>query len=216
MMNNMIRQIFLIGIWLFAFTVSVFSQDSGYRPGLFFREDWKEIPPEIPLNQKHVSNPELLVQLYGPGADSIKKSNHEKPVDDPFYVWSGLCIGNWAVTLKHKDFYADLTGYAKIKWRSKQAGFRELRIILKLGDGSWLVGDLSDGASKDWRIREFNLSDIHWYAMDINNIVEKKPVKNPDLSKVDEIGFTDLMPGGRSVACSRLDWIEVYGLPVKR
>jgi hypothetical protein len=43
-------------------------------------------------------------------------------------------------------------------------------------------------------------------------------VDSPDLSKVDEIGFTDLMagsghgPGGSS----RVDWIEVYGKPVKR
>ena len=44
-------------------------------------------------------------------------------------------------------------------------------------------------------------------------------VFNPDLSKVDEIGFTDLGAGaghgavGGNVA---IDWIEVYGEPVKR
>src|SRR5210317_852400 len=99
-----------------------------YRPGLFFREDWKETPAEIPLNQKHVANSDLNVQLYGPGQDSIKKSNHEKPVDDPFYVWSGLCLENWMVTLKHKSKNVDLTEFAKIKWRSKNFGFRQLRI----------------------------------------------------------------------------------------
>ena len=70
-----------------------------YRPPLFFREDWKEIPAAIPLTQDHVSNINLVVNLYGQGADSIKKSNHDRPVDDPFYVWSGLCNGNWAVSL---------------------------------------------------------------------------------------------------------------------
>jgi hypothetical protein len=40
--------------------------------------------------------------LYGPGKDSIKKSHHETPPDDPYYIWSGLCTGNWAVTLKQK------------------------------------------------------------------------------------------------------------------
>ena len=39
---------------------------------------------------------------------------------------------------------------------------------------------------------------------------------HPDLTKVDEIGFTDLMNGASSPACTRLDWIEVYGKPVKR
>ena len=36
------------------------------------------------------------------------------------------------------------------------------------------------------------------------------------LNLVDKIGFTDLMNGGLSDACSRVDWIEVYANPVKR
>lgn len=187
-----------------------------YRPSLFFREDWKEIPAEIPLSQKHVNNPDLLVQLYGPGQDSLKKSNHERPADDPYYVWSGLCLGNWMVTLKHKNSNVDLTGFAKIKWRSKQFGLRQLRIALKLADGKWLVSDLSDKPSKDWRIKEFNIQDITWHKLDANRVVEIGVAENPDLSEVEEIGFTDLMPGGKSAACSRLDWIEVYGNPVPR
>ena len=197
------------------FISALYAQDN-YRPELFFREDWKEIPPEIPLNQKHVANPELTVQLYGEGQDSIKKSNHEKPIDDPFYIWSGLCLENWMVTLKHKDKNVDLTGFAKIKWRSKQYGFRQLRISLKLADGTWLISDLFDGPSKDWRIKEFNIQEITWHKLDVNRITEVGVAKDPDLSNVEEIGFTDLMPGGKSAACSRLDWIEVYGKPVKR
>ena len=41
--------------------------------------------------------------------------------------------------------------------------------------------------------------------------MEGAKVTTPDLSRVEEIGFTDLMAGGGSAACSRLDWIEVYG-----
>jgi hypothetical protein len=154
--------------------------------------------------------------LYGPGQDSIKKSHHDHPEDDPYYVWSGLCKGNWAVTLKHKDYLIDMSGYAKVRWRSKQSGFRQLRLILKLNDGTWLVGDRYDGPSKDWRLHEFNIMDITWYLLNIDGIYEGKVVEHPDLSKVDEIGFTDLMPGGMSDACSRVDWIEVYGKGVKR
>lgn len=204
----------IVFLLLLASTI-VFAQES-YRPELFFREDWKESPPEIPLSQKHVDNPDLLVQLYGAGKDSLKKSNHERPVDDPFYVWSGLCLGNWLVSLKHKDYNVDLTGFAKIRWRSKQAGLRELRIALKLADGTWLVSHVYDGPSKDWRIIEFNIQDINWYKLDIDRVTEVGPVSNPDLSNVEEIGFTDLMPGGKSASCSRLDWIEVDGRPVKR
>jgi len=194
---------------------NVFAQEN-YRPGLFFREDWKETPAEIPLSQKHVNNPDLTVQLYGSGRDSLKKSHHEKPVDDPYYVWSGLCIGNWLVSLKHKQYNADLTKYSKIRWRTKQAGLRQLHIALKLADGTWLVSDQSDASSKDWRTTEFNLQDIKWHRLDIQRVTEIGPAAKPDLSNVEEIGFTDLMPGGLSASCSRIDWIEVDGKPVKR
>ena len=187
-----------------------------YRPQLFFREDWKTIPAATPVTQEHVSNPDLVMGLYGPGCDSIKKSHHASPEDDPYYIWSGLCLGNWAVTLKSKTSYADLREYAKIIWRTRQGGFRNLHIILKLADGTWLVSDQCDGQSKDWRIREFNLADINWYALDIATVVEGQPVRSPDLSRVDEIGFADLMRGGQSISCSRLDWIEVYGKSVKK
>lgn len=207
------KKTFLTALFCFV-AVFVFAQDN-YRPGLFFMEHWKEIPAEIPLSQKHVNNPDLILNLYGPGQDSLKKSNHEKPVDDPYYVWSGLCLDNWMVTLKHRNQNVDLTEFAKLRWRTKQFGLRQLRIALKLADGTWLVSDASDGPSKDWRIKEFNIQDITWHKLDPERVVEVGVAKNPDLSNVEEVGFTDLMPGGKSAACSRLDWIEVYGKPVK-
>jgi hypothetical protein len=53
--------------------------------------------------------------------------------------------------------------------------------------------------------------DLQWYSLDIESITEQQMEPDPDLSDVVEIGFTDLMSGGESNACSRLDWIEVYG-----
>ena len=187
-----------------------------YRPGLFFREDWKEIPAAIPVTREHVVNRDLTIGLYGPGCDSIKKSHHDAPVDDPYYIWSGLCRGNWAVTLKNTGNYVDLSSYGKVLWRSKQSGLRCLHLVLKLADGTWLVSSQGDCLSKDWRITEYNIADMTWYSLNIQSVTEVKPVIDPDLSKVDQIGFTDLMTGGASDACSRLDWIEVYGKPVAR
>ncbi len=187
-----------------------------YRPSLFFREDWKESPFATPVTQEHVANPDLVLSLYGAAIDSMRKSNHDHPIDDPFYVWSGLCVGNWALTLKNPESFVDLSEFATIRWRSKQSGFRCMHIILKLEDGSWLVSDQCDCSSSDWRTKEFVLADISWYSLDIKTITEKVPVLNPDLSRIDEIGITDLMAGGSSNACSRLDWIEVYGKAVKR
>ena len=197
--------------------VSFYSNGQDYRPGLFFREDFKETPAEIPVSQKHIANEDVILSLYGSGQDSLKKSHHDKPIDDPYYLWSGLSLDSWAVTFKHRKTYADLSSFAKIKWRTKQAGFHNLRIILKLADGRWLVSDQYDGPSNDWRISEFNIGDINWWLLDIETIKEIKPITGDqiDLSKVEEIGCTDLMKGGKSNACSRLDWIEVYAKPVQ-
>jgi hypothetical protein len=93
---------------------------------------------------------------------------------------------------------------------------RRLHVIVKLFGGMWLVSDLSTGHTSDWHDAEYNLADVRWRHLDIEHIIESTPVDKPDLSKVDEIGFTDLMIDGSSAACSRLDWIEVYGRPVPR
>jgi hypothetical protein len=195
-------------ILLFLPTI-IFSQ---YRPNLLFREDFRETPPEIPVNQNHMNNPNLIINRYGPGEALIKKSNHDKPIDDPYYIWSGLCEGNWAIGLKFKDSKTfNLSKFGKIKWRTKQAGFRQLRLLIKNNEGRWFVSDKFVPNSKDWNITEIIISDINWMSLDINKVVELKKVSKIDLSLIEEIGFTDLMRGGGSNACSRIDWIEVYG-----
>lgn len=203
------------GIFFLLLSTAAAAADVG-RPGLFFREDFRETPPETPVTQAHVANPDLLLALYGPGKEGVKKSHHEQPPDDPYYIWTGTCAGPAVVTLRHKNSFVDIAGQAKLRWRSKQSGFRFLRIVLKLADGKWLVGDQYDDASDDWRVREFNFSDIRWRRLDIKTVTEGDWEPAPDLGKVDEIGFTDLMAGGGSPASSRVDWIEVYGRPVSR
>jgi hypothetical protein len=186
------------------------------RPGLLFREDWKETPAATPVTQEHVVNPDLIVSRHGPAEALIKKSHHDKPADDPFYIWSGDCDRAWAISLRHKASLIDLTGPAKIRWRAKQTGFRQLRVIVKLVDGTWLVSDQFDDEATDWRVREFNVPDLRWRALNIAKVTESKWVPNPDLSKVEEIGWTDLMPGGGTPASSRVDWIEVYARATPR
>jgi hypothetical protein len=186
------------------------------RPPLFFREDWKETPAATPVTQEHVANAALVLTVHGPGKDGVKKSHHDKPLDDPFYIWSGTAAGNWAVSLRHAKNDVDLTGQAKIRWRSKQSGFRMLRLTVKLADGTWLISDAYDGPSLDWREREYIIADMRWRKLDIKTVIEGAVAPNPALGRVVEIGFTDLMTGGGTPASSRLDWIEVWGKPVPR
>jgi hypothetical protein len=186
------------------------------RPPLFFREDFKETPAATPITQDHLANANVLLAVYGPGKDAVKKSHHDTPVDDPFYVWDGDCAGNCAATLRDKSSYVDLRGQAKIHWRTKQSGFRRLHLILKIAGGTWLVSGPVEGASLDWRESELAIQDLQWRRLDIQKLVEGAIVERPDLSRVDEIGWTTLMTGGGTPASSRVDWMAVYGLPVAR
>jgi hypothetical protein len=187
------------------------------RPPLFFREDFRETPAATPITQEHIVNPKVTIALYGPGREGVKKSHHDTPADDPFYVWDGTCAGNCGVTLREKSSNVDLTGQAKIRWRTKQSGFRRLHLILKLANGTWIVSDAADGgASSDWRESEVVIADLQWRALDIKTMVEGNIVRTPDLSRVEEIGWSSMMTGGGTPASSRVDWIEVYGAPVAR
>lgn len=182
---------------------------------LLFREDWTTTPPYEEVSQEHVASRDLIQSLYGPGKGSIKKRHHGTDAD-PTYIFSGACPANWALTLHHREYAADLSRGAKIRWRTKMSGYRRLHIVLKLANGSWLVSDDADGESQDWHESEFVPSALHWRKLDIEKVTEGAPVNRPDLTRVEEIGFTDLMNGGASLACSRLDWIAVYGNRVAR
>ncbi|MFC1558808.1 hypothetical protein ACFL40_05590, partial [candidate division KSB1 bacterium] len=156
------------------------------------------------------------------GADMIRKSHHAELADDPFYVWSGACEGRWALTLHKENSFVDLSTGASIRWNTKQSGGRVLRIILGLENGSWLVSEQgSEGTAglKDpnvysninWAVVTLSLDTLQWRNLDINEVKEGGLLSSVNLNRVKYIGCTDLMPGGESEACSRLDWIEVYG-----
>ncbi len=124
-----------------------------------------------------------------------------------------------AVALRDKGNYVDLTGLARIRWQTKVSGFHKVRPIVKLADGTWLVGDEADGSPLDWHDSDFSIAEVRWLKLDIDKVVTRGNwVEHPDLSKVDEIGFTDLMPssGHGPGGWSDVAWFEVYGKPVKR
>ena len=60
------------------------------------------------------------------------------------------------------------------------------------------------------------MQDMRWRRLDIATLVEGAPVERPDLSRVDEIGWSTLMTGGGTPASSRVDWIAVYARAVPR
>ena len=182
-----------------------------------FREDWKEIPWALPVTQEHVATKGLKLELHGPGKNGIKKSHHENIKNDPFYIWSGKCAMNWALSLSPQRSLIDLSGDdAKIRWRSRQSGDRQLHLIVRLPGDRWMVSEEADGASKEWHDFELAPAKLTWRYLNIIKVTAGEKIGSPDLSRVDAIGFTDLATGGGSKVCSRLDWIEVHGKAIPR
>lgn len=102
---------------------------------------------------------------------------------------------------------------------TRQSGLNQIHAIIKLADGTWLVSEHGDAVGLDHHISEFTLSETRWIGLDINRVVTRGLwLDKVDLTKVDEIGFTTLMPGsGQGYGgYGDVGWIEVYGKAVPR
>jgi len=192
------------------------------RPPLFFREEWKQTPAGgehqvVPADS--VGNPDLVLNLLGPTGKEMLMTGTAGDENNPIHLWTGMCTTPCAFTLKHKNSYADLTGLARILLVSKMSGFHQVHPIIKTADGIWLAGDRTDGSLADWIESEFAVSDVRWLRLDPARMVTSGTwVNNPDLSKVDEIGFADLMPssGHGPGGWADVGKIEVYAKAVPR
>ena len=196
-------------------------EGSGAHSPLFFREEWGQTAKggEHDTGPESVSNPNLELKLYGTTAKSIQLTGAAGDDTNPIHLWTGLCSTVCSATLRDKNNYADMTGLAKIRWVTKVSGFHKVHPILKLADGTFLAGDVAQGSILDWHESEFSIADVHWLKFDPERGVTVGTwVEKPDLSKVDEIGFSDLMPasGHGQGGWSDVGKIEVYAKPVPR
>lgn len=190
------------------------------RPGLFFKEDWKQTAQggEHPVAADSIANPGLELKLYVP-AGEIVLTGAANDENNPTHVWLGLCTSPCAVAFRDKTRLADLTGLARIRWNTKTSGFHQVRPIVKLADGTWLIGDRAEGSTRDWLIGEISYADLRWLKLDVARVVTTGTfVDKVDLSQVDEIGFADLMPGSGHGpgGWSDVAQVEVFGKPVPR
>ena len=182
---------------------------------MVFKEAWKDTSTMALMSQSYVTNPDLELKMYGTGKEDFSVTN-EGGVP---HIWTGDCASSCALALRHKDSFMDLTGKAKIRWYMKTSGFHEIRPVLKLADGTWLIGDHVDADTIDYRQSEFYLSGVKWLKLDITKVQTKGTLLDKvDLTRIDEIGFADLTPGSGhgTGGYSDMGWIEVYGKAVKR
>jgi hypothetical protein len=191
------------------------------RPALLFKEDWRlpkhtgtatdentRFTPEV------VTNERLEARLYGSGSAPVRAAEHEGRID----LWTGLATSPVALTLRDKRNYIDLTGLARLRWIVRTNAIHTLYPVVKLADGTLLVSNHGISTNDEFVQVEIAFSGMRWYTLDPQKVVVMLEVKNPDLSKVDEIGLASLAPGGgHGIAGSaNFSTVELFAKAVPR
>lgn len=189
--------------WMYAQQPALAFRPAG-PPELLFRMTLENTTRQA-LAPDAIANPNLKLQYYGDGQNilvAIGRSQY-----DP-HLFDGLCEKPCGLTLQDKNNYFDLTGKAKIKWTAIVSGFHRVRPLIKLADGTLLVGDQADGSVADWQQSEVSISEVRWLKLDpARGVTLGQWVDKPNLSKVDEVGFFDVIPGSG---------VHVDGVPVAK
>ena len=200
-------------------------------PPLFFKEAWQIVGPAHAFapGENVLTNANLELKLYGPSATAADPDKRIWISTPPINIWTGMTTTPSAATLRDKDNYVDLTGLAKVRWITRASGFHVVRPVVKLADGTYLVGEHADANTSGFLESEFMFATQRWMKLDIERVVTKGtygPAQEAsawvrdavDLSKVDEVGFADLIPGSGhgSGGYVNVASFEVYGKPVKR
>jgi hypothetical protein len=194
---------------------------------LLFHEAWTRAPLTQPMVQENLGNQKLTLHLYG-NANEIRKTFH--PTDD--YTYTGETTTNWAITVSDKASTWDLSGTAKIRLKTQNSGYRFLHVVIKTSDGRYYVSEEGNPESSSWIERDYAFSDLHWRNLmmadsptNASNRRQPDPKRvpiiptskaTPDLTNVDEVGFSDLMAGGWIPSTSRVASFDVYGKAVPR
>jgi hypothetical protein len=123
-----------------------------------------------------------------------------------------------AVTLRDKRNYLDLTGLARLRWIVRTNAIHTLYPVVKLADGTLAVGSRGITTDGDFLQVEIAFTGTKWFKLDPQKVIVLTEVKNPDLSRVDEVGLASLAPGGgHGIAGSfNLSTVELFAKGVPR
>jgi hypothetical protein len=146
-----------------------------------------------PLSKASVTTPNVDVQPYGDGKNIVVATGNGPQLPRLFF---GLCTGPCGFTLRDKEKSFDLRGRASLRFTTIVSGFHRVRPLIRLADGTLLIGDQAEGSAADYHRYDVSFSDCRWLALDpVRGVTLGGAWVQPDLSKVDEVGVFDVIPG---------------------
>jgi len=147
----------------------------------------------LPLTQDSITTPGVDLQLYGDGRNIIVATGTGANFPRTFF---GLCKGPCGFSLRDRNNYFDLRGSANIKFTTIVSGFHRVRPIIKTPDGTLMIGDQAEGSVVDYHQYTISFSECRWLRLDpVRGVTLGGTWVVPDLSKVDEVGYFDVIPG---------------------
>jgi hypothetical protein len=191
------------------------------RPALLFKEEWKQPPYTGTLNDENrratqdaVTNPRLELKLYGTDSRNVGVYNHEGRFD----LWTGVVTSPVAIMLRDKGNYVDLTGLARLRAIVRTLALHVIHPVVKLADGTYLAGGRMFDTEGEYIQEEVRFGGIRWHKLDPQKVVTTVEVMSPDLTRVDEVGFVDLAPGGGHgiAGAFNVSTLELYAKGVPR
>jgi len=195
--------------------------DAETRPGLLFKEDWKQPPYTGQLNDENrrvtqaaVTSPSLELKLYGAQAREIGVYNHEGRMD----LWTGMANSPVAIMLRDKNNAIDLSGLSRLRAIVRTSNLHVLHPALKLADGTLVAGSQTIDTNGEFLSTEVSFNNQRWFKLDPEKVTTTTEVKTPDLAKVEEVGFVNLMPSGGhgSAGWANISSLELYAKPAPR
>jgi hypothetical protein len=185
-------------------------------PPLFFRETWQIAGPAhaIAPAENVLASANLELKLYGPSATAADPDKRIWISTPPVNIWTGMTTTPFAATLRDRENYVDLTGLAKVRWTTRASGFHAVRPVVRLADGTYLVGEHADANTSGFLESEFMFATQRWMKLNIERVVTTGRygpagdasawTEPPDLSNVDEVGFAARQRSRLGRLCQRL------------
>ena len=149
---------------------AVFAQQPAKKePTLLFREDFKAGP----AGQVQFTQELWRIRIWSSKFTDLVRNRSRQSVRPPVgqrsrrtrrkmmsILYTGVVQGNWAVMLRDKNNYLDLRDTGRFRWRLRQRSLHQLHPLIKLADGTLLVGDYEEPLASYMRESELYLFDV--------------------------------------------------------